>query len=82
MKRYSNTSVLLKVIRGERTQVEMSKKLRCHVQFVSNWERGVCLPPVPAMKRLYKDMTVKQRKYFEKCVGADLTGAFMSKIKG
>lgn len=27
------------------TQLELSEKLKVHVQFVSNWERGACAPP-------------------------------------
>ena len=27
------------------TQAEVSKTLKVHVQFVSNWERGQCAPP-------------------------------------
>lgn len=27
------------------TQTELSKILKVHVQFVSNWERGLCAPP-------------------------------------
>lgn len=27
------------------TQTELAKSLKVHVQFVSNWERGLCAPP-------------------------------------
>lgn len=27
------------------TQTELSQSLKVHVQFVSNWERGLCAPP-------------------------------------
>lgn len=27
------------------TQAKLSKKLKVHTQFVSNWERGQCAPP-------------------------------------
>lgn len=27
------------------TQSELAEKLKVHVQFVSNWERGICAPP-------------------------------------
>lgn len=27
------------------TQYELAEKLKVHVQFVSNWERGICAPP-------------------------------------
>lgn len=27
------------------TQTEISQTLKVHVQFVSNWERGLCAPP-------------------------------------
>lgn len=36
------------------TQAEVSKKLGVHSQFVSNWERGCCLPPGKSLKDLYR----------------------------
>lgn len=27
------------------TQSKLAEKLKVHVQFVSNWERGICAPP-------------------------------------
>lgn len=80
---FTNAAVPLRAIRdkSKQTQIEMAVELGCHVQFVSNWERGKCLPPTPVMKRLYNNMTAKEKKYFDKCVGADYTNAFKRRIK-
>lgn len=34
------------------TQSELSQSLKVHVQFVSNWERGLCAPPSHCFHRL------------------------------
>lgn len=36
------------------TQAEFSRQLRVHVQYVSNWERGLCSPPLTAMRALVR----------------------------
>lgn len=44
---YKNLGRHLKVkrIAAGYSQSELAKKLKVHVQFVSNWERGICAPP-------------------------------------
>lgn len=44
---FQNLGVYLKEKRVSAgfTQAELSKALKVHVQFVSNWERGQCAPP-------------------------------------
>lgn len=59
MKKYEATGELLKMFRtrAELTQTEVAAKLKIHVQYVSNWERGLCLPPAHAslaIAKLYK----------------------------
>jgi len=36
------------------TQKELAQKLNCHAQFISNWERGLCLPPETMLVPLSK----------------------------
>lgn len=44
---FQNLGTYLKEKRAQSgyTQTELSKILKVHVQFVSNWERGLCAPP-------------------------------------
>ena len=44
---FQNLGVYLKEKRLSEgfTQTELSQSLKVHVQFVSNWERGLCAPP-------------------------------------
>ena len=34
------------------SQAKLAKKIGVHVQFVSNWERGLCAPPDHCLKKL------------------------------
>lgn len=34
------------------TQTQLSQSLKVHVQFVSNWERGLCAPPSHCFHKL------------------------------
>jgi transcriptional regulator with XRE-family HTH domain len=36
------------------SQTELAKKLKINRQFVSNWERGVCPAPKPAVRKMIK----------------------------
>lgn len=38
--------------RKKLTQVELGRRLRVHNQFISNWERGLCAPPVKYFPKL------------------------------
>lgn len=44
---FQNLGVYLKEkrLKAGFTQTELSQFLKVHVQFVSNWERGLCAPP-------------------------------------
>lgn len=80
---FENAGILLKSYRKSisMTQLELSKKSKVHSQFVSNWERGKCLPPVPVMKKIYKSMTSDQRINFKDAIQQDFTSSYMKKIE-
>lgn len=80
--RYENAGLVLKAFRNakDQTQEELSKNVKVHSQFVSNWERGKCLPPTPAMKKIYKDMSKEQQASFRSAVSDDLTATYMDKL--
>lgn len=80
---FENAGILLKSYRKSisMTQLELSKKSKVHSQFVSNWERGKCLPPVPVMKKIYKSMTEAQRINFKDAIQQDFTSSYMKKIR-
>ena len=40
------------------TQAELGEKLECDSQFVSNWERGLCLPPPAAIKTMVRSKMI------------------------
>lgn len=44
---YQNLGTYLQTMRIEAklTQAKLAQLLKIHVQYVSNWERGVCSPP-------------------------------------
>lgn len=62
-KRYVNAGKLLKEARAkcEFTQQELADKLGIHGQYVSNWERGQCLPGEFFLYTVLK--TLKLSKY-------------------
>lgn len=45
---YKNLGTYLQVkrIEAKLTQAKLAALLKIHVQYVSNWERGVCAPPL------------------------------------
>lgn len=42
------------------TQVELSEALKVHVQFVSNWERGLCAPPNHCFEKLVQVLNLNR----------------------
>lgn len=44
------------------TQAELSQTLKVHVQFVSNWERGLCAPPVHCFQRTLDILQTDRQK--------------------
>lgn len=58
MKKFKNAGITLKLYRDktELTQVEYADKVGCDSQFVSNWERGLCLPPEKVFKKMEREL--------------------------
>lgn len=54
--RYTNTGMFLKNRREQvgLTQVDVGQACALHQQFVSNWERGLCMPPRHCLSVLSK----------------------------
>lgn len=46
------------------TQSDVAKICHCKAQFVSNWERGLCSPPWPILKKLIKAYELPQKQLF------------------
>ena len=81
MSKFANTAPILKQQRKPGiTQAAYAKKLKVHVQFVSNWERGKCLPPTPQMRKIYRDMPPVDQAIFRLGVRTDLEKSYMNKI--
>lgn len=80
---FENAGIVLHAYRKSMsmTQLELSKKSKVHSQFVSNWERGKCLPPLPVMKKIYKSMTSDQKVNFKDAIQQDFTFSYMKKIE-
>lgn len=62
MSEYTNTGLLLKELRMKKglTQLELCEKVdpKMHIQYVSNWERGLCMPPKHAYVALAKVLRI------------------------
>lgn len=61
---YQNLGTYLQTKRLEAklTQATVSKRLKIHVQFVSNWERGLCAPPAHCFQQLLEILKVDRKK--------------------
>lgn len=65
--KYKYLAILLRSrrIKNNLTQFELTKKLKSkrkvHVQFVSNWERGICEPPEHCVNNLMKLLDIDQK---------------------
>lgn len=44
------------------TQSELADKLKVHVQFVSNWERGICAPPAHRFQQTLDILKADRKK--------------------
>lgn len=51
---YEGRHLKLKRVELGLTQTQLSKKIKVHPQYVSNWERGKCPPPLAKYKKLVK----------------------------
>jgi len=47
------------------TQAELAARLKVHVQFVSNWERGLCAPPSHCFQRALDILKAPRKKVAE-----------------
>jgi transcriptional regulator with XRE-family HTH domain len=54
------------------TQAELAKTMKVHVQYVSNWERGLCLPPPPQLKWFLGHMNEQEIVSFRMGLGMAL----------
>lgn len=43
------------------SQGDLSEALDIHIQYVSNWERGTCMPPKHCLKRLAAALGIRAR---------------------
>lgn len=79
--KFENTAPLLKRLRAPGvSQAKIAKKYKVHVQFVSNWERGTCLPPMPVMRKIYADMVPVDKAVFAISVKQDFAKQYMNKL--
>lgn len=78
---YNNLGEYLKEKRlsGSFTQIELSEKLKVHVQFVSNWERGLCAPPGHCFDQLITVLKLN-REHLVTAMVADSKLAIESKV--
>lgn len=44
------------------TQAKLAQLLKIHVQYVSNWERGVCSPPSHCFQKTLEILKVDRKK--------------------
>lgn len=81
MKPFENTAPQLRLLRPKGvSQASVAKKYKVHVQFVSNWERGTCLPPMPVMRKIYNEMKPVDRAVFQMNVKQDFANQYMNKL--
>lgn len=57
---FPKTGKVLKKIREREgfSQAALAKAVGCHPQFVSNWERGLCMPPKHCHKTLARVLCI------------------------
>lgn len=81
MKPYKQTGIILRNYRGERTQQDLAKELKVHPQFISNWERGICLPPVPVMKTIWKRLNNPDKSIFAHSYKVDVWNTYLGGLE-
>lgn len=52
--------IRMKREKKELSQTDISKRLKCHHQFISNWERGVSNPPPSMWNTLCKVLDIEK----------------------
>lgn len=63
------------------TQKELAKKIDCNSQFISNWERKLCLPPMKQVKFIKKHYKNFDTEKFIECASHDYQIKFRNKMK-
>lgn len=81
-KAFKETALLFKRIRKDQglTQAEVAQKYKIHIQVVSNYERGICLPPMPTLRKIYKAMSTEDQSMFDDLVSIDRHREFKKKL--
>jgi transcriptional regulator with XRE-family HTH domain len=51
----------LKRLLAKKTQRQLAKEFNMNSQFVSNWERALCLPPTHILKKMYKSKFIDKQ---------------------
>lgn len=61
---YQNLGTYLqtKRIEAKLTQAKLASQLKIHVQYVSNWERGVCSPPTHCFQQALDILKADRKK--------------------
>ncbi len=67
MREFGKLGQFLKDARATRdlTQREVAEKLGLHVQFVSNWERGICAPPGHSFQKMIQLLRLSREELVE-----------------
>lgn len=70
---YKNLAAGVKKARKDKglTQLELAHIMRCHPQYISNFERGLCYPPISALRRAVKTLGLDPLRVAE-AIEADL----------
>lgn len=61
---YQNLGIYLQTqrIKAKLTQAKLAELLKIHVQYVSNWERGICAPPSHCFQKALDILKVDRKK--------------------
>jgi|KBSSwiStaDraftv2_1062776.scaffolds.fasta_scaffold3320970_1 transcriptional regulator with XRE-family HTH domain len=75
---FKNAGQYLKNIREKRKQSQAALGQACgniHAQFVSNWERGLCMPPKHCLSKLAKALKLRndEKKELKEAILKDVT---------
>ncbi len=55
-----------KRIKSKMSQADAALSLKCHSQFISNIERGICLPPLKSLIILLTIYKVNQKEFIKR----------------
>jgi transcriptional regulator with XRE-family HTH domain len=83
MHTFNHTSTCLLKFRLENdlTQTALAKYLGCNPQFISNWERGLCLPPMGSVKIMKNKFRNFDSEKFIECASRDYAIKYTNKMK-